>query len=217
MFKMTLHCLALVTVVALTGCATPKAYDYTAFRESKPKSILVLPPVNQSPDVRASYGMLSQITMPLAESGYYVFPVAMVDQTFKQNGLENPTDIHAASLEKMRDIFGADAVLYISIDQYGTKYQVINSATIVTAKAKLVDARTNRLLWEGNASASDAEGQNNSGGGIAGLLISAIVKQVMGTLVDNTQRVAGVASARLVHARPGGLLYGPRSPKYQQD
>ena len=50
--SITLAVLALTAL--LTGCATP-SYDYTAFRESKPRSILVLPPVNESLDVSASY------------------------------------------------------------------------------------------------------------------------------------------------------------------
>src|SRR5690606_4193216 len=34
----------------LAGCATPTPYDYSAFHESKPRSIVVLPPVNRSLD-----------------------------------------------------------------------------------------------------------------------------------------------------------------------
>jgi hypothetical protein len=61
--------LCLLLAVLATGCATQKPYDYAAFKESKPKSILVLPPLNSSPDVAATYGMLSQVTYPLAETG----------------------------------------------------------------------------------------------------------------------------------------------------
>lgn len=75
----------LALALLATGCSTgnKKSTDYSAFRESKPRSILVLPPKNQSPDVNASNSLLSVVTMPLAESGYYVFPVAVVSETFK--------------------------------------------------------------------------------------------------------------------------------------
>ena len=34
-------------VLLLSGCVTtPPSYDYTAYRQSRPKSILLLPPVN---------------------------------------------------------------------------------------------------------------------------------------------------------------------------
>ena len=49
-----------------SGCAT-KPYDYTNLRSYKPRSILVLPPVNESTDVKGTYGYLSTVTMPLAE------------------------------------------------------------------------------------------------------------------------------------------------------
>ena len=70
----------------LTGCAAPVKTDYSAFRAAKPASILVLPPLNDSTDVNATFSMLAQSTYPLAESGYYVMPVTLVNETFHQNG-----------------------------------------------------------------------------------------------------------------------------------
>ena len=51
----------------LAGCAAPQPYDYTALRQSKPQSILVMPPLNQTPEVTAQAGVLSRATLPLAE------------------------------------------------------------------------------------------------------------------------------------------------------
>jgi hypothetical protein len=206
----------LAFVMLATGCATQAPYDYSAFRESKPRSILVLPPLNQSPDVRAPYSMMATVTAPLAESGYYVFPVALVDQTFRENGMTNPGEIHDASPAKLAEVFGADAVLYITISEYGAKYFLIDSQVIVSASARLVDLRSGQLLWEGKASASNAEGRDNSGGGLAGMLISALIRQVANNLGDQGYPVARMTSHRLLTARPGGLLPGPRSPQYQK-
>lgn len=201
----------------VTGCVTPTSYDYTAFRQSRPRSILILPPVNESPAVEASYSMLSQMTLPLAEPGYYVMPVTVVDETFRQNGLSNPADIQAVSIAKLRQIFGADAVLYVHIKQYGTVYSVINSASVVSADGRLVDLRSGAILWEGSASASSAEGRSSSGG-LAGLLVQAIVSQVIESSNNASHGVAGITSNRLLAAgRPAGMLYGPRSPNYQKE
>ena len=83
------------TLLALLGgCAPTKSVDYSAFKQAKPRSILVLPPLNESPDVKATYSMLSQVTFPLAEAGYYVVPVALADETFRQNGLTSAGDVH---------------------------------------------------------------------------------------------------------------------------
>ncbi len=201
----------------LGGCAAQKPYDYSAFREARPASILVLPPLNSSPDINATYSMLSQTTGPLAESGYYVFPVTLVDETFKQNGLSSPADIHEIPTAKLREIFGADAALYINVKQYGTSYVVISSETRVTAEAKLVDLRSGRTLWSGSATASSAEGDNNNGG-LIGMLVKAAVRQIIETVSSQGHLIAGKTSARLLSAgRPNGILYGPRSPMYLKE
>ncbi len=201
------------------GCAAPRQnVDYSAFKESRPRSIVVLPPLNESPDVKATYSMLSQVTYPLAESGYYVLPVTLVDETFKQNGMTTAGDIHQVPPAKLREIFGADAALYITVSKYGTSYMVISSATVVTASARLVDLKTGATLWSGSASASNNEGNNNAGGGLIGALITAAVKQVLNSVTEAGHPVAGVTSARLLSAgRPGSILYGPRNPRYGTD
>ena len=207
-----------VGVLLLAGCATQPGYDYTAFRESRPKSILVLPPLNDSPDVNATYSMYAQTTLPLAESGYYVLPVTLVDEAFRQNGLTAPADIQQVPLKKLREIFGADAALYIKVTHYGTKYMIVSSETRVSAEGKLVDLRSGATLWEGRATASSAEGDNNSGGGALGLLLKAVITQIADTLSNRGHPIAGITADRLLSAgRPNGILYGPRSPKYQKD
>lgn len=207
-------CLLLGVAVLASGCATPPGYDYTAFRESRPASILILPPLNETPEVIAPYGMLAQMTRPLAESGYYVMPVALVNETFRQNGLDSAADIHQVALPKLREIFGADAVLYVTVTQYGSSYTVLSSSIKVAAKASLVDARTGTLLWSGSVLATDQNGNNNNGAGLAGMLISAALKQVVNNLSDATYPVAGQASAQLLWAgRSNGILHGPRAPQ----
>lgn len=206
----------LLSALFFVGCAHHgQPYDYTAFKAAQPKSILVLPPLNNSPEVKATYGMLSQLSYPLAEAGYYVLPVAAVDETFKQNGLANAADIHNVSTRKLHEIFGADAALYVTVTKYGSVYTVLNSEVVVAAEARLVDLRTGTVLWDGKASASSAEQNNNSGGGLIGALVAAAVKQIIHTSTDAAYPIAGVASGRLMSAGgSNGILYGPRSANY---
>jgi hypothetical protein len=213
---------SMLSIVALlAACAGPaKQRDYTAFKNSQPRSILLLPPLNDTSDVQATYGMLSQMTQPVAEAGYYVVPVAVMDETFKQNGLTEPADIQAVSPAKLREIFGADAALYSNVTQYGSVYQVLDSKIVVAASAKLVDLRTGDVLWQGTGRATSAEVGTNVdlGIGIVGKLVQAAVKQVAHSLTDKSHDVAELASQRLLSAGPpDGLLHGPRSPKYVTD
>ncbi len=210
---------AAVASVLLTGCATPPPpYDYTAFRASNPKSILVMPPLNQSPDIKATNSVWAQAVIPLAESGYYVIPVALVAETFRENGLSNAPEANQADPKKLLQFFGADAALYLNVKQYGTSYKVIASDTSVEVEGKLVDLRSGATLWVGSARASSAEQQQSSGGGLVGLLVKAVVNQIIESATNAGHPIAGIANQRLLAAgRPAGVLFGPRSPQYGKD
>lgn len=207
-------------IAALAGaCATPAPpFDYTAYKMSRPASMLVLPPVNDSADVKATSGVMATVTLPLSEAGYYVMPVTMVDETFKQNGLTTPNDIQEVSTAKLREIFGADAAVYIRVKDYGSKYFVLGSDTRVTVEGKIVDLRTGTTIWAGSATASSQESDGGNQGGLAGLLIKAIVNQIIGSVTDASFNYAVIANNRLLGARvKNGVLFGPRSPNYQKD
>ena len=211
------RCTLLFFISLLVGCAASKGPDKTALRQNKPRSIVVLPPLNNSPDVRASYSFMSTVTFPLAELGYYVFPVAMVDQTFKENGLPDPGEMHQVPIKKLAEIFGADAALYITVDRYGAEYQVFNSSIIVSARAKLIDTRTGDLLWEGQASASSSEANGGNSGSLLDMLVASLIQQVINSAGNQGHTIARMTSARLLTVKPDGLLYGPRSPLFGTD
>jgi hypothetical protein len=206
-------------VVLLIGaCAAKPPYDYTAFKQSRPKSMLVLPPINDSADVRATGGVMATVMAPLSEAGYYVMPVGMVDETFKQNGLTSANDIQDVSAAKLREIFGADAAVYIRVKEYGTKFLILGSDTRVTVEGRIVDLRSGALIWEGKATASSQESQGSSQGGLVGLLVQAVVSQIVNTATDASFNYASMANHRLLGApRKNGVLYGPRSANYQKD
>lgn len=202
----------------LSGCVSlPEGHDYTQFKNANPRSIVVLPPVNNTPEVVAPYSLMSQISAPIAESGFYVFPVALVEQTFRNNGLTVANDIHAVPAAKLNEIFGADAALYVTIQEYGTSYVVISSDTVVTASAQLVDLRSGTVLWEHSARASSSETRGNSGGGLVGMLVEAAVSQIIESVTDRGFDIAAITTNRLLSSESyNGLLYGPYSPKYGQ-
>jgi len=216
MKKTALYLPGLALLLILTGCAlVPPPTDYTAFRAHRPRSILVPPPLNESVDTAATYGYLSTVTQPLAEQGYYVFPVAVIDQFFKENGMPTGYEMHQAPLNKIDEIFGADAVLYTRVKQYGTKYQVISSTTIVEVEAKLVDVKTGTTLWENTAlyrvSSDDA------GGGLIGAVINAALTQIVNSSTDQAHKICPGANMQLLTVKDRGLLYGPHHPQHMTE
>lgn len=209
-----LRALPLASLALTAACATMEQHDYSAYREHMPRSILVLPPLNESVDVNASYVWLSTITNPVAERGYYVFPVAVVDAFMKDNGMPGPDEMHGVSLEKLREVFGADAVLYVVIEDWGQKYVVLSSNTVVRARARLVDTATGTEIWHGRADFTESSG-GGGGGGLESLIvmaISAAIEQIVDTTADATHGVARRANFLMVYDEQQGFLPGPRSP-----
>jgi hypothetical protein len=211
-FRLPVSAACLVAAAMLTGCQTVQPYDYRNFRANPPHSILVLPPLNESTAVEGTYSYLSTVTEPLAELGYYVFPVAVVDQFLKENGMPTAGEMHQVPLDKVAQITGADAVLFITLKQYGSKYQVINTTTTVEAQARLVDTRTGTLLWDGRGFAQ-AGGSGGSGSLLADLVAAAIT-QVINSKTDPAHSVSRLANQNLFVKEGSGLPYGPYSPRY---
>ena len=203
---------AVLLLVMLTGCITQ--YDYTNYRAHQPRSILVLPPLNESADGRATYGFLSKVTKPIAEEGYYVFPVMVVDQMMKANGLPTAGEIQQLPLIKISEVIGADAVLYSTVKEYGSKYYGFTSITWVAVKSKLVDVKTGSLIWEGRYSCTDI---NNFislemlGDPMLGVFIAPFV-QASNVSRDSAHQVSELASYGIFCSGGKGLLLGPYVP-----
>ncbi len=194
----------------LAGCATTAPYDYTTFRQHPPRSILVLPPLNQSTAVEGTYSYLSTVSQPLAELGYYVFPVAVIDQLMKENGLPTAGEMHEVPPAKLYEITGADAVLYLVLHKYGSRFLVVGTTTTVEVSARLVDTRSGVELWSGKAQAE----QNSSGnsGSILADIIAAAITQAINSKTDPGHQVSRLASQRLFGSPKHELPPGPYSP-----
>ena len=196
-----------------SGCSAPK-FNYSSYKQSKPRSILILPPINESVEVAGETAVLSSLVRPVAEAGYYVMPTTLVSETFKQNGYTQSAEIHKLPLNKLDEIFGADAILYVTIKQYGQKYFVVGSSAIVALEARLVDAKSGQEIWNGSASANSNENNSGNSAGLVGLLVEAVVTQVIGDAFDASYPTSKIATARMLSPQSvNALLYGPRHPK----
>jgi hypothetical protein len=199
---------AFVSIFILSGCASVEPYNYSALQQAAPRSILVLPPMNSSVEVNAPYSYLSTISQPLAEKGYYVFPVSVIDTFLKENGLPTPAEMNGIALDKIDEIIGADAVLYVDIQDWGQKFEVLSSVAVVQGHIKLVSVKTGDILWDSVISAQ-YNSNNNSGGGLVGALVGAVVSHIAGEISDNSPLVARIANAEAFNSSKRGLLNGP--------
>ncbi|MCR4942261.1 MAG: DUF799 domain-containing protein [Campylobacter sp.] len=205
-----------------SGCVKQPTYDYTAHLSENPRSILLLLPQNDSPEVKGAAAVLAHSVAPLSEAGYYIFSPALSYEVFRQNGVAEAHDIHQLPINKLKNIFGCDAVLYINISKFGSNYQLVNSQTAVIFDAKLVSANTGNTLWEQNGSGYVENSNNNGGGGgLMGLLVnivSAAVSQVANDVGERAFDITPYATANAFRQDCSTcLLRGQRSPKFRQD
>jgi len=200
-----------VVATCVTGCVLPSPPDYSAYRASRPRSILVLPPANESRSIEATYGCLSTVSRPLAERGYYVYPVGVVDQYMKHNGLPTAGEMWGVPVEKLHEVFGTDAVLYITITEYGTQHLIVVGSVTVALKGKLVDARTGATLWEGAGI-----GQMQLGSGTIFDVVLVPIEVVYANQTDQAHDVSELAHSAMFTRRQWGLLYGPYHPNYKE-
>ena len=64
---------AILLIAAATSCSTTtRLSQYPKMYESKPVTILVMPPINNTANVEAKDLLYTSINKPLAEAGYYV-------------------------------------------------------------------------------------------------------------------------------------------------
>lgn len=198
---------ALVSACAAVG---PPSKDYTAFHAAAPRSIVVVPVINHSQEVEAADLFLSTLPIPLAEKGFYVFPINMTKSMMEQDGLADPMLVHSADTTMLAGLFGADAVLYVEILDWRSNYNVLSATITVDFLYSLKDGHTGHLLWQEQEKFVHAE-SGGSGNPFVDLIATAITAAADSMRSDYTP-LAHQANAVALH-RPGqGIPFGPYSP-----
>jgi hypothetical protein len=203
------------TLLVLIGCvAAPKRYDYAHFRTEAPRSILIVPVTNKSVDVNAPDYFLATIATPLAERGYYVFPVNMVKSVLSDDGLSDANLVHAGDPRRLGELFGADAIMYISIERWDARYAVLSTAVTVELTYTMKSAHTGQELWSNHQHVVYQPRAN--GGGIAGLVANAIVA-AMAKAAPNYMPLAHQANNGAINIKGTGIPAGPYDGLFGKD
>ena len=192
-----------------TGCATTrKEKDYTKFNAASPRSILIVPVVNRSVEVTAPDYFLTTTPIPVAERGYYVFPVNLVKRVLEDDGLSDADLVHNAPTSKLCELFGADAVLYIIIERWDAQYLVLSTIVTVELTYIIKDGKTGETLWEERARMT-YEPQSTNTGSLLGDLIAAAVTAAVEKAKPNYIPLAREANKKALKYPGPGFPPGP--------
>jgi hypothetical protein len=199
--------------ISLIGCANVQKKDMSAFNAAAPRSILVVPVVNKSLDVDAPAYVLTTLPIPLADKGYYVFPVNTTKYLLEQEGLYEGDRIQQMPAPEIAKMFGADAVLYVTINRWDAQYAVISTTVTVDFDYKMVSAQGVEI-WHENKKMVYSP-QNNSGGGLGGLIAAAISAAIT-RAAPNYIPLAQSAHRQVFQMGPNQLPDGPYATPVKQ-
>ena len=183
-------------LIVAAGCATTAPHkDYTAFKSADPHSILIVPVVNHSVDVNAPDSLLSTMTIPLAEKGYYVFPVNLVKRVLEDDGLSDADMVHNASTAKLCDLFGAESVLFVSIERWDARWMLLKTTVTVELTYTMKEGKTGQTIWQEKEKMVYVP-QNANTGNLLGNLIVAVVTAAVTKAAPNYIPLANQANTK---------------------
>ncbi len=200
----------------LAGCVTVPTPDYSKFLAASPRSILVVPVVNNTVNVEAANYFLSTIPVPLAERGYYVFPVNLVKRLLEDDGLSDASLVHAADPVRLAALFGADSVLYVTVQRWEAQYIVVSTTVTVEFTYLIKDGKTGDTLWEDHRISTYSSGSGGGQGGAASL-IAAIVNAAVTKASPNYMPLARQANDQAMGPHGRGFPVGPYRAEYGKD
>jgi hypothetical protein len=139
--------------LALIGCgggviltkqeAFPEMYN----SGKQPLSVLVIPAVNKSTaaDAPDFYGVT--VAEQLSMMGYYVYPLEVVTEILRNEGVIDTEMISGLPPSAFKEGFGADAVLFVTINSWDTNYYVFIGNVEVGLDFVMYSTTTNEVLW----------------------------------------------------------------------
>lgn len=201
-----------LAVILLSGCVAPSAkLDMSVFHAAAPRSILVVPTINKSLDVDAPNYVLSTLPVPLAEKGYYVFPVNTTKYVLEQEGMYEADRIHTQPTEILAKLFGADAVLYVQINRWDAIYTIISTTVTVDFDYRMV-SKDGTEIWKEHKTMQYSPQNNNSGPPLA-MLIGAVINAALTRAAPNYMPLTQQANQQVFILGQNALPDEPYLPK----
>ena len=206
-----LHAIGLtVALLSLTGCMTPPVKpDQSALLNAAPRSILIVPTINRSLDVDAPNYVLASLPIPIAERGYYVFPVNTTKFVLEQEGFYEAERIHEQPPESLAKLFGSDAILYVAIKQWDAKFAVFTTVVTVDFDYRLV-SKNGVELWRDNKR-MQYQPQNNNNNAISPMaaLLVAVINAAVARAAPNYMPLTQQANQEVFVTGSNALPNGP--------
>lgn len=180
-----------------------RASQYPRMYETKPITLLVMPPINNTTNVDAKEALYTTISKPLIEAGYYVISPYLAFDALKAESAYDAEQFVNVPLTKFSNYFGCDAVVFSEINTWKKHLGSIQT----DIRYFIRDAVTGETIFDRSCSLS----LSFSGGGTGGWL--RIITDAIQTAVTDHVVAARKANRYIFNDIPRGKY----SEEYQKD
>lgn len=201
--------LTLLVLSFVSACApkmSTKLDEFPLMYEEHPATILILPPINESTAADAKEYYSTTIQEPLAFAGYYTLPYMITSDILQMEGIYDTELLTDMPLAKFNEYFGADAVLFTTIKKWDLSYVVLASTLTVSVECELKSTISDQILWKYTGTVVVDLSGGNSGGGLAGLIVKAVVCAINSAVADYVP-YARQANYRALSTMPYGKYH----------
>lgn len=184
MKKALLYSIIGLMAIIFSSCAAnsyTRGNQYPKMYEEKPITLLVMPPINNTNHVDAKELLFTSITRPLAEAGYYIIPPFLTMEVLRAESAYDSELFIEGKLDKFRQFFGADAVVFSIIDVWEKQGFGIKTKIHYIIKS----AKTNEIIFDRSCDLYLDLSVNSGTGGIVGALADLTASAINTALTDH--------------------------------
>lgn len=199
------YILPLCIAAVFTACSTmssgvSKGKAYKGIYDSKPVSVLIMPPINKTTNVEAKEVFHSTMFIPVANAGYYVIPPFLSMEIMKRESAWDAEMFVDAPLNKFGEIFGADLAVFTVI----TKWNKTALAQVVVEVEYIVKStKTNQVVYRRKGTINYDASVGSSGGGMLGMVAN-LAASAINTAVTKYVDIAKICNAYTLQDLPAG-------------
>ena len=212
--KNIVHIICLLLIINLTSCSSSKTLtklsEFPDLYKESPKTILFIPPINNTTAADAKDLLRTTIAPVLSEKGYYVLPIEPIFDFFKLNGAYSIAETSdKLPLDKFYELFEADAALMLTINGWDKKFYVVGGHVRVDLLYELISTKTGKTLWKVRKNLKVDTSSSNQNAGILTNILATAINTAATKYVD----IAKQAHLLALSTIPSGF----RSPNYLKD
>lgn len=160
-----------------------KSEAYSGFYNERPISVLIMPPINRSTNVEAKEVFHSTLNRPIANSGYYVIPPFLSMEILKKESAYDAELFLNSSLNKFKEVFGADIVVFTIIHQW--EKSKLAAKVYVEVEYLIKSTKTNELIFSRKGNVTYDATINSGNNGLVGALIDFAASALVTALTEN--------------------------------